>query len=307
MTPKEEQDSNRSNRMNTSKEKISRIFLIRHGDRYDYANPSWLVQAKRHGALITDPPLSPLGYKQARETADRLVSVLKERSTSSTSTSSSETVAKILVSPYLRVLQTASPLSDALDVPLSIEGGLSEAHVTPGVLPSASTRFAYFPQVDPSYESMMDVAPTPGFACPKTGHPCEAFAGRYVQRMERFARVLEETYDGETVVCYSHAASTALVAALLRCSMRDLKFAPCGIYELVKHHADQPWKLVTDGGTNECHVTENSPTTYPWGYGEEHFQEEKATTTEGATAPGNYFGSSERIGLEYFVRRNPKE
>ena len=24
----------------------SRIFLIRHGDRYDYANPSWLEEAK---------------------------------------------------------------------------------------------------------------------------------------------------------------------------------------------------------------------------------------------------------------------
>lgn len=32
---------------------ISRIYLIRHGDRFDYANPGWLGTAKESGCLVT--------------------------------------------------------------------------------------------------------------------------------------------------------------------------------------------------------------------------------------------------------------
>ena len=48
---------------------ISRIFLIRHGDRFDYADPSWAANAEANGALVTDPPLSALGHDQAAEAA----------------------------------------------------------------------------------------------------------------------------------------------------------------------------------------------------------------------------------------------
>jgi len=56
---------------------ISRIYLIRHGDRFDYANPSWLDAAKEHGTLITDPPLSALGHRQARQAAEQLLRITK--------------------------------------------------------------------------------------------------------------------------------------------------------------------------------------------------------------------------------------
>lgn len=32
---------------------ISRIYLIRHGDRFDYANPSWADSAADGGYLVT--------------------------------------------------------------------------------------------------------------------------------------------------------------------------------------------------------------------------------------------------------------
>ena len=32
---------------------ISRIYLIRHGDRFDYANASWADSAKKSGCLVT--------------------------------------------------------------------------------------------------------------------------------------------------------------------------------------------------------------------------------------------------------------
>jgi hypothetical protein len=32
---------------------ISRIYLIRHGDRFDYANPGWMDTARESGCLVT--------------------------------------------------------------------------------------------------------------------------------------------------------------------------------------------------------------------------------------------------------------
>ena len=108
--------------------------------------------------------------------------------------------------------------------------------------------------------------------------------------MGEFAKKIEEHHRGETIVCFSHAASVALVAALLKRSMRELKFAACGVYELERID-DGPWTLVSGGDTNP-HVSETSPTTYPWGFSEKQFKE-----VEG----GRYFGESEGVGLDYFV------
>ena len=86
---------------------------------------------------------------------------------------------------------------------------------------------------------------------------------------------------GKTVLCFSHAASTALIAALRRDhdNLEGYKFAPCGIYHL---RVDSEgvggsgggggggdgisWRLHIDGSTNAPHVSENSPTTFPWGF-----------------------------------------
>jgi len=286
---------------------ISRIFLIRHGDRFDYANPSWAANAKANGALVTDPPLSALGHVQATETAAYVSQRTRllyrdgngnkkdeeEEGISNSTAVPRHGVSKILTSPYLRVIQTAVPTANALGLPLSIEWGLAEAHATPGmgILPLARERFAYFPQIDPSYESLQVVKSTSGCYCHRTGHPCEAFAGRFVQRMQAFAQTLESQYYGETVVCFSHAASTALVAAMLKCSLREPQFAPCGVYEL-QRKGKGPWELLRSGESNQPYVSENSSTTYPWGFGRKHFQED-----------GKYFGCSENIGLDYFVQQ----
>lgn len=206
----------------------------------------------------------------------------------------SRRIHKILVSPYLRVIQTATPTAQTLGIPLSIENGLSEAHATPDtneqqVLPTPHQRFAYFPMLDPNYNSLLNVKPTPGFYCPKTGYACEAFAGRYCQRMETFAHHIMDKHYGQSIVMFSHAASVALVAALVKCSMRDLKFAPCGIYHLERIN-DGPWRILQSGHDNRQYVTKNSPTTYPWGFSHKHFEDDDI-----------HFGLSEGIDLDYFV------
>ena len=285
MTPRPDVNSAMdSSSSSSSNSTTSTIYLIRHGDRFDYANPEWLEDAKRQGNLLTDPPLSALGHLQARETAQALKQCIEKADC-------------ILSSPYLRVIQTAVPTSETLGVPISIEQGLSEAHATPGdVLPTPSQRFAYFPHIHLDYtKSLVEIEPTPGYTCPKTGHPCEAFAGKYCQRIEKLAQKLQETYRGQTVLCFSHAASVALVAALLKCPLEGLKLAPCGIYQLVRHNADDdgPWQMVRNGGSNEAYVSQNSPTTFPWGYGTKHFMEKKEDN-------GKYQGESDGVGLHYF-------
>lgn len=290
---------------------------------YD-SKPSWIDSAKAHGALITDPPLSPLGHRQAMETADHLWKLVKESKERHSTTNNEDTanasvtagihryhhhVDEILVSPYLRVIQTAIPTSTLLGLPLSIESGLSESHATPGpnILPTPSERFRYFPQINPNYTSLLEVKSTPGYRCSKTGYPCEAFAGRYIQRMQSFASILEKAHYGKSIVLFSHAASVALVASLLRCSMRQLKFAPCGIYQLQRVN-DNPWTLVRNGECNAEYVSENSATTYPWGFSDEHFQEDgNGISQDGGAKRNEYFGSSEGIDLDYFAKQRDDE
>jgi broad specificity phosphatase PhoE len=74
---------------------------------------------------VIDPPLSELGHRQASETAAYLHKIVKDNDNEE---GGSGFIHKILVSPYLRVIQTAPPTAHAFGIPLSIENGLSEAH-----------------------------------------------------------------------------------------------------------------------------------------------------------------------------------
>ena len=277
------------------------------------SDPSWLDRAARHGALATDPPLSALGHRQARATAAFLRKITTTTTTRATTrdgddgdgtgdgaggcSSNGGGIDAILVSPYLRTIQTAAPTSDLLGVPLQIEDGLSESHATDrNLLASNDERFAYFPQIDPAYDPLLRIVPTLGHSCRRTGMPCESFAGDYVRRMGAFAHLLERAYRGRNVALFSHAASVALAAALLRRSMRGMTFAPCGVYRLVRV-GDGPWTMAGSGHDNSGHATENCSTTYPWGFEEVHFDEvEKRDGRK-----GDYCGRSEGVDLDYFV------
>jgi broad specificity phosphatase PhoE len=297
---------------------------------YNNSDPSWRERATRYGALVTDPPLSALGHKQARETAKFLQKLITTPTTTTTKSSNIAVVSDgddggsttaatngidaILVSPYLRTIQTAAPTSDIFNVPIYVENGLSESHATKNnYIPSSHERFIYFPQIDPTYIPLVhDIVPTPGHMCKVTGYECESFPIDYMKRMELLARQLECKYVGQSIVLFSHAASLALVAALCHCSLRDMKFAPCGVYCMERrissccsssntneeddccHRHSFPWTLVQSGHTNEEHVSENSVTTYPWGFEDEHFNE-----TE--TVVGQHKGGRS-LDMNYFVR-----
>lgn len=228
---------------------MKRIILIRHGDRYDYANPDWKQQIARSGQYKRDPPLSELGERQAAEVAEEVVRL-------SRSWDNGE-VDRIISSPFLRTIQTAQPLARKLKLPIHLEDGLGETRFESGKLPDARQRFAVFPEVN--FESKMRVRI----------EGAEDFPGGYFQRNLKFAGELNAMLEEENlsnVVCYSHAASVALVAGLLKVPLdEDFKFAPCGIYELQKVNGG-PWKLIRSGKSNEPYVAFSAASTPAWGF-----------------------------------------
>jgi broad specificity phosphatase PhoE len=83
------------------------LWLARHANRQDFADPDWHKTAERPH----DPGLAPDGVEQARRLARRVTQLDVDR---------------ILASPFLRAVQTAHPAADALDQPLYLEPGLGE-------------------------------------------------------------------------------------------------------------------------------------------------------------------------------------
>ena len=252
------------------------LYIIRHGDRHDFATPTWKEEVSRAGGTPHDPPLSALGHEQARETAEGIFRSITD-------------VDMILASPYLRTIQTAVPFSEVFGKPISIECGLGEVWYCQGMLPTPKERFSYFPQVDFDRESWFE--PQTLTSQPACTHGSkysgddqrrvEAYPDEYFLRMVNFANIVnEKVTGGKKILMFTHAASTALVAALLKCkqlsdiphdamstkagSRSDL-FAPCGIYKLVRDRDSGEWQLEQNGGTND-HLANRHPGTYPWGH-----------------------------------------
>jgi broad specificity phosphatase PhoE len=83
------------------------LYLVRHGQRLDAVDKNWYEKDDNQ----YDPPLSDAGFEQAECLAERLLQ---------------EPIDYIFVSPYLRALQTAHPIAEALDLPLYVENGIGE-------------------------------------------------------------------------------------------------------------------------------------------------------------------------------------
>lgn len=128
-----------------------RIWLIRHGNRADFVDPSWLDTADRPH----DPPLSDDGIVQARETGAWLAQHAN--------------VKHLFASPFLRATQTAQHLAEALSLPLCIEPGLVESltekwfpNGAPLLSPQAlllqfpAVDCRYTPRIEPSWPETHD-------------------------------------------------------------------------------------------------------------------------------------------------------
>lgn len=80
-----------------SKKHYQKIIVMRHGDRMDNADPLWLPNATRKW----DPPLHDEGHDRAISSGQNLLK-------------SDYPIHRIFVSPFLRCLQTAFQVAQAL-------------------------------------------------------------------------------------------------------------------------------------------------------------------------------------------------
>lgn len=115
------------------------VWIARHGNRQDFVDSSWHRTAERP----FDPGLSADGILQAKELGKRL---------------QGKKIAHIFASPFLRTVETAHYVAEALDLSIKVESGLSEFlnpnwfFSTPECL-TLDSLSQLFPRVDRSYTS----------------------------------------------------------------------------------------------------------------------------------------------------------
>jgi len=85
----------------------SEIYLIRHGVRQDFVDPSWKLSALEPN----DPPLAEAGLRQGEDIAAALTD---------------SGILAIYCSPFLRALQTAAASSKRTGIPVRVEPGFGE-------------------------------------------------------------------------------------------------------------------------------------------------------------------------------------
>lgn len=182
--------------MKTSTHQV--IWICRHGNRIDFVDPSW------EG---TDPHLSADGVVQARETGTRLCN---------------EEIRHIFASPFLRTVETAHHIAEALDLSIKIEHGASEwlnrdwFSEAPGYVPREELR-RRFPRIDDTYESIVSAT------FPESPE-------ELIDRCRETALLLADTYRSGILIV-GHGASVAGLAQGL------LGYQPgisCGLCALVK-------------------------------------------------------------------------
>jgi probable phosphoglycerate mutase len=161
------------------------LVLVRHGQSQPYVDGTAFPLTGGHG----DPPLSPQGYRQARQVGSRLAA---------------GRIDAIYVTTLCRTTQTATPLAELRGLELQVEADLREVHLGDwegGLFrkmvaeghPTALQMFA---------QERWDVIPG--------AEPAGAFAGRVRSAILRLAA----SHQGERVAVFTHGGVIGQVLAL---------------------------------------------------------------------------------------------
>jgi broad specificity phosphatase PhoE len=158
-----------------------RVFIARHGQRLDEADPAWLRSALRP----LDPPLTDAGRAQARALGRRL---------------RGEGVTRVFASPLLRALETAHEVAEELGLAVCVEWGLGERVKKPeqasahlAFAAEAASLRAKLPRIDAAYRPVS--APILALET-----DCDAASARLVAT----ARSLIERHASEHILLVSH-------------------------------------------------------------------------------------------------------
>ena len=204
------------------------VWIARHGNRLDFVNPEWFNTAKRP----YDPPLSEDGFEQAKQLGQRLVG---------------EGIRHIFASPFLRTVQTAVQVAEALDLPIKLESGLSEwlnpewMNTMPEKLPIEVLHEQY-PRIDLSYTSRV------------IAHYPETSV-EVLERTAETARRLTDEFS-EDILLVGHGASVVGTTQGLVAGTPEVHASLCCLVKLVRQ--EQGWIMELNGDTSHLTETEDS-------------------------------------------------
>ncbi|NJK40087.1 MAG: histidine phosphatase family protein [Oscillatoriales cyanobacterium RM2_1_1] len=200
---------------------VQTVWIARHGNRIDFVNPDWFNTAERP----YDPHLSDDGIVQAQQLAKHLVG---------------QEITQIFASPFLRTVQTAAWVAEALDLPLKLDWGLGEWLNPEWMSTFPETLLleqlaAQFPRITLNH---------PGGApeYPETWDQCLKRTGATTKR-------LVEAFPEDNLLLVGHGASVVGAAkALAPMALQDfqLKVPLCSLFKLVRHHPEWQVELTAD-------------------------------------------------------------
>jgi broad specificity phosphatase PhoE len=205
---------------NAQYERPMSLWIARHGNRMDLVDPGWKLAAERPH----DPPLSEDGFEQAEELAERLAR---------------EDIGHLYASPFIRALQTATPVAEALDLPIRVEPGaaewLKEDWFPRGVDTLPVEQLAEeFPRVDTDYE------PQAAARFPETWEDC-------LRRCTLTGRRLAAQHDRDVLVVGHGATIIGMVQGLLQDTSLALKWDLASLTRL--EHTPDGWELKLQSDT----------------------------------------------------------
>mmetsp|Transcript_5177 Transcript_5177/g.11243 ORF Transcript_5177/g.11243 Transcript_5177/m.11243 type:complete len:228 (+) Transcript_5177:91-774(+) len=179
-----ENDSPQSN-------EVAIVYLTRHGARIDSDDHRWLSRCTHNRA--DDPHLSPGGQTGAQELAEKMRQLQAEDGWKSL---------YIVSSPYIRCVETADAVAQALNTSIKVEPGIAEVNTSrnPGFLDIAELK-QQFPSIDETYTPVMG----------REDLSVEYSDGACAQRSSNAAKLVSERLHGP-ILFVGHGASCLGIA-----------------------------------------------------------------------------------------------
>jgi broad specificity phosphatase PhoE len=203
----------------SAKHRHKAVFIARHGNRADFVDPNWPKTAKRPH----DPPLSHDGIQQAKKLGKRL---------------KPEGIRHIFASPFLRAVETAHHVAEAIDLTVKIEHGVCEwlnpvwYKTVPDFLPLEELAKT-FPRIDRSYTPRMQIM-----------YPEHDEQSQVWPRAGQAARTLAAEFDGPILIV-GHGATVLGMSYGFVDQTQEVKCGLCCLVKVV--NTESGWKLELNG------------------------------------------------------------
>ncbi|MBI3958223.1 MAG: histidine phosphatase family protein [Chloroflexi bacterium] len=193
------------------------LWIVRHGNREDFGNPNWAKSAPRP----YDPALSADGERQAQEAGSSL---------------RGQTIHRIFASPFLRTIQTAHAIAEAMGLPVALEPGIGEVlpavQEMPALLAEAECR-QRFARIDSAY------SPWGTLVYPESEADGHRRSGQTVQQ-------LADAYPDHNLLFVTHASPVIGIVRHLTGIQEKISVPLCAIFTLQRN--GYGWQLVGQGG-----------------------------------------------------------